>query len=303
MNSKISPVLLLAFNRPLLFKRVMEVLIHADVKKLYINIDGPRMSRPDDIRNINEILGLIDAYKQKMDISVRKLSENHGCKKAVSSGIDWFFEQVEEGIILESDCLPDRSFFAVMSDSLEKYRDDRRIMQISGFNPLDEMREGKQECFSFLSRHAFIWGWATWRRAWKHMDLSMSSFPELSKENMILTNDSLANKFMIRKWEETYKNKNNSWAYAWSYCLYKEGGYSLNFSKSLVENIGINELATHTKKSSHPWSKVKSHELCTPFELVSEQIDIKRETQLFYAMHKPRHKLIARAILDKIGGK
>ena len=41
------------------------------------------------------------------DCDVKKLyrQKNLGCKIAMSNAITWFFENVEEGIILEDDCL------------------------------------------------------------------------------------------------------------------------------------------------------------------------------------------------------
>jgi hypothetical protein len=35
---------------------------------------------------------------------------NQGCRPGVSRAISWFFEQVEEGIILEDDCVPHPDF-------------------------------------------------------------------------------------------------------------------------------------------------------------------------------------------------
>ena len=60
--------------------------------------------------------------------------QNLGCKLAVSEAINWFFEHVEAGVILEDDCLPHPMFFPFCAELLERYRDDERVMVISGNN-------------------------------------------------------------------------------------------------------------------------------------------------------------------------
>src|SRR5262249_50367867 len=102
---------------------------------------------------------------------------NQGCKVGVSSAINWAFEQVEEAIILEDDCLPHPSFFPYCLELLERYRDDERIMAITGNNFEPSPRPGGPS-YEF-SAFPFIWGWATWRRAWRHYDVDMKGWEEL----------------------------------------------------------------------------------------------------------------------------
>lgn len=104
---------------------------------------------------------------------------NLGCKRRVSSGLNWVFKQCEEAIILEDDCLPHPTFFRFCTELLDKYRDEDQVMMISGtnlgFNP-------KPMPYSYyFSYFCYIWGWASWRRAWQHYDLEMKAWPELRK--------------------------------------------------------------------------------------------------------------------------
>jgi len=52
----------------------------------------------------------------------------------LSSAISWFFDNEREGIIFESDCLPNQYFFTFCETLLEKYRDNEKIMHIGGNN-------------------------------------------------------------------------------------------------------------------------------------------------------------------------
>ena len=101
---------------------------------------------------------------------------------AVSSAIDWFFSQVEEGIILEDDCLPDQSFFPFCEKLLCYYRNDTRVMMIGGLNYVSglEIKESY-----YFSKYYAIWGWATWKRAWRLYDKKLSGWPEFKKKRQL----------------------------------------------------------------------------------------------------------------------
>ncbi|HSP63875.1 MAG TPA: hypothetical protein VLQ90_12890, partial [Pyrinomonadaceae bacterium] len=101
----------------------------------------------------------------------------------MSSGIDWVFEQVEEAIILEDDCLPHPSFFRFCEELLERYRDDERVAAIGGSNLLPEWSKDTQSYhFSLLGG---IWGWASWRRAWRYYDPEIRSWPQVLRTHVI----------------------------------------------------------------------------------------------------------------------
>ncbi|MBT4484976.1 MAG: hypothetical protein HOC71_15010, partial [Candidatus Latescibacteria bacterium] len=149
------PVLFLVFNRPEPTKRVFEQICKVKPKKLFIAADGPRAKSREDREKcciVRESLSQID-----WDCDVKRLyrDDNLGCKRAPASGIEWFFSHVEEGIILEDDCLPAESFFLFCKELLEQYRDDKRIMMISGSNCVETFPIDSSYLFSV---YGSIWG-------------------------------------------------------------------------------------------------------------------------------------------------
>ena len=100
-------------------------------------------------------------------------SSNLGCREGPATAINWFFDLEPEGIILEDDCLPDPSFFPYCAELLARYRNDPRVMMISGDNVQAHQTSDGSYYFSQL---AGTWGWATWRRAWALYDKDLATF-------------------------------------------------------------------------------------------------------------------------------
>ena len=175
--------------------------------------------------------------------------KNLGCRIAVSRAIDWFFENEEQGIILEDDCIPDLTFFNFCQQLLEKYRDDERIMSIVAPNIQGNIPDSEYSyCFS---RYSLIWGWAIWKRAWKYYDSEMINWPTLKRTEWLLTIGDGNNKFKSY-WsyifDNTYNETINSWAFRWIFSCWCQNGLAIIPSDNLIRNIGFGSDATHTKK-------------------------------------------------------
>jgi hypothetical protein len=174
-----TPVLFLIFNRPNTTEQVFEAIAKAKPRCLFVAADGPRTDKEGEAEKCQAVRDIIKRVDWDCEVKTLFREQNLGCKEAVSSAITWFFEQVEEGIILEDDCLPSDSFFSFCAELLEKYRDDKRIMMISGDNFQDGIQRG--DASYYFSSVPWIWGWATWRRAWRLYDREMQTFPSFVK--------------------------------------------------------------------------------------------------------------------------
>ena len=168
----LTPIVFLIFNRPDTTKRVFEAIRQAKPKKLLVVADGPRDDRQGEAEKCAAVRSIIDTVDWDCKVLTNYADVNLGCGLRVSSGLDWVFEQVEEAIILEDDCLPHPSFFPFCEEMLDLYRHDERIMHIAGTNSLEEWKSDVQSYhFSYTGG---IWGWATWQRAWKYYHFKMS---------------------------------------------------------------------------------------------------------------------------------
>ncbi|HAD82857.1 TPA: hemolytic protein HlpA-like protein [Candidatus Edwardsbacteria bacterium] len=250
MNNKPNdtPVLLLGFNRPEETGRVLERLRENRVQRLFLAVDGPREGVVQDAEKVARVRQYAQAADWGCAVETLFNEKNMGLKKSVSRAIGWFFSRVESGIILEDDCLPSPDFFVFCRDLLERYREDPRVMTISG-NNFHYSRPKSRTSYHF-SKYPLIWGWATWKRAWDRFDFSMSRWPSLRDSRWL--DGLLGNRRHVRYWErifdQTHREQNHSWAYRWTYSSWLNGGLTAIPSANLVSNIGFSREATHTRK-------------------------------------------------------
>lgn len=238
-------VVFLVFNRPDLTARVLEQIRAARPPTLLVVADGPR---PDDHARVAAVRALIEAgVDWPCDLRREYATANLGCGPRVASGLDWAFSQVEEAIILEDDCRPDPSFFPFAEAMLARYRDEPRVMHIGGTNLLAPRMRRRRAAWWF-SRHAWVWGWATWRRAWRHYDYAMTAWDE----RLAALRASFATGWERAYWERTldYARRHpahvNTWDYAWQFTCRSLGGLAVLPTRNLVENLGFGHDHTHT---------------------------------------------------------
>ena len=241
------PVALIIFNRPECTKRVLEAVAAARPRQLFVIADGPRPGHPTDAERCAATRALIQTVDWDCRVVTNFSEVNLGCKRRPETGLDWLFEQVEEAIILEDDCLPDPSFFPYCEEMLERYRDDERVMVVSGFNFFGQTQEAKQSYyFSYLGS---TWGWATWRRAWKLNDPDLRLWPEVREAKLIdhLFPDPVHAKFWYDVFDKILDGRlPDAWDYQWQLACWFNSGYRIFPSVSLISNIGFGEDATHT---------------------------------------------------------
>lgn len=263
MNSP--PVLFLIFNRPEPTHRVFERIRAARPAQLFIAADGPRRERPEEAEICSQTRQILKTIDWNCEVATLLRDENLGCKKAVSTAVDWFFSQVEEGIILEDDCLPDLSFFQYCGELLERFRDDTRVMQICGLNVLKEWcRCG---CSYYFSNYGPIWGWASWRRAWHYYDVDMGLWPEIKQEK--LYEDFCQNQeeaaYRLNLYNAVYSGKVDTWDYQWGFAKMINNGLSVIPSVNLISNIGFTADGTHTMADkNNPYAALATYTLHSP---------------------------------------
>ena len=239
-------VLLLTFCRPDHAARVLERIKEAKPSALYIACDGPRPGRADDVANVRAIHELVDRIDWCGNVKTLFRERNLACGRAVSEAISWFLEQSKEGIILEDDCLPDGSFFPFCGEMLDRYRDVSNVMQVSGYNLICDKYHLKTD-YAF-SNLCWVWGWATWLRAWQSFDPSMSTWPTFKE--LGCHKRFPFNKVRVDIFDDVHAGRYDTWDYQWQYSIASKSGLAVVPRVNLIWNIGCGLGATHSKDAS-----------------------------------------------------
>ena len=242
------PVLLIAFNRPEPTREVFEAIRAAAPRNLYLAVDGARPAAgAEEAAACEQVRALASSVDWDCTVLTLFQEANLGCRFGVQAAIDWFFSHVEEGIIFEDDCLPDPTLFGFCAELLERYRNDPRIMMISGdyFSGT-----GFNEDHSyFFTRNTHIWGWATWRRAWQHFDAQLSAWPRLRESGWLLEvgcGDRDFASFWTDIFDRVHAGEIDTWDYSWLCSMWQSGALAAQPTCNLVTNIGFGAGATHT---------------------------------------------------------
>lgn len=252
------------FNRPQVTRRVFSEIRRARPTKLLVVADGPRSDRPDDVALCAATREVISSVDWPCEVLTNYSDVNLGCKRRVSSGLNWVFEQVERAIILEDDCLPDPSFFPYCDELLERYADDQRVFHLSGVH---FRFTGERNPYSYyFSRYSFIWGWATWRRAWQHYDVEMKLWPQVRDGRWLqgFLRDDVATAQFIEQFEAIYAGELDTWDYQWGLACWLQHGLSIRPHVNLVSNIGFGAQATHTTGEENPAANLPTMPISFP---------------------------------------
>lgn len=246
-----SAVLLIIYNRPEITVRVFEALRKAAPARLYVAADGPNESKEDDVVNCAAARNIIDKIDWECKLYTLFRDRNIGCKMGVISAINWFFEQEDEGIILEDDCVAASSFFRFCDELLDYYRYDYRIVTITGCN----LQQGGQwgNASYYFSRISNVWGWATWKRYWGKYDGTLQRFQylDIEKEMHKLFKDGFLAKAWIDNFNLVTQNKIDTWDYQLQFTTFFEHGLCATPNVNLISNIGFDSNATHTNNPQH----------------------------------------------------
>jgi len=281
------PVLMVVFNRLETTKQVFEMVRKVKPIKLYIASDGPRQNKDGEGVLVDEVRDFIlNNIDWDCDFYTLFRENNVGCKAGVYTAINWLFEEEEMGIILEDDCLPSLGFFDFCQQLLCKYENDTRVMSIAGTNFVEFQGQADYR----YSNYSLIWGWATWKRAWRKFDPNIRDFNVFKEQNEIenyfLTKEE--RKFFLKNFEMVNSGEDSIWDAQWFYtCLIN--GMTIIPQKNLVKNIGFGRDATHTFNEHDKMAKFESYKgrydnvISPPFFNVNRIEDYKVFKMNFYS--------------------
>lgn len=295
-----TPILFLIFNRPDETRLVFDRIKLQKPKYLYIAADGPRNMVAGEKEVCEQTRNIIKEINWDCQLKTLFREENLGCGRAISGAIDWFFENVEQGIIIEDDCLPDDSFFSFCEEMLEKYKNNERVGMISGDNFLFNNFQIKDSYY--FSKFPHIWGWATWKRAWAKYDFTMSKWLEFKNSKEFKTKfPNITSRYYWRNiFNKVYGGKINTWDYQWALTCFLNNFLSVAPKYNLIRNIGFGGVnATHTNSQGGKFANMATGSLKLPLTHPTEIKDIKNFDNYIQKNNFCWWKMLIKNILPK----
>lgn len=284
-NNTVKPVLFMVFNRPEKTARVWEKIRLAKPINLYVSVDGPRDSHPDDARKVEEVRSIVKNVDWECDVKYLIHEKNLGCTMAGKTAFDWVFSNEEEMIQIEDDVLPTKGFFWFMQEMLEKYKDDERICYVCAENY--GITSG--DATYFFSQYGGSWGWATWKRVYNLWEYKLDSLEDIVNTKEFI--NSFPSKFQYQYWKRNFLRwkyvGGNTYDLQTIYLIHKNNLVNIVPNINLITNIGWDSEAsntivlTSTDPSAIKFGNNKSYEISEiihPFEVKS---DINIDTRWF----------------------
>jgi hypothetical protein len=283
-----TPVVLIIFNRPDFTEVVFQAIAQARPKRLFVLADGPRSA--DEAELCARTRAVLQRVDWDCDLKVDFSEVNLGCRRRCASGFDWVFSQVDAAIFLEDDCVPDPTFFRFCESMLEHYRDDTRVMMITGSNYLGSWKADRQSYhFSYFGS---AWGWASWKRAWKFYDVTMKSWGD--EDIKARVRDVLADEecFALQagRFDGLYANPGDrhSWDLPWSLARLIQSGLTVVPAVNLISNRGC--LGGNSLPPTHPIANLPTAPISFPIPFQSSvSVDCLYDQQLIRRLYDQRH--------------
>lgn len=254
-----SAVLVIIFNREACARQLLAAVGQARPTRLYLAADAPRSHVASDPSGCARTWDTArTAIDWPCEVHALRPPANFGPARFIPHAIDWFLAREERGIILEEDCIPHPDFFPFCDELLARYAADERVAMISGCQFVPQGWPCGGASYAFV-RLAQIWGWATWRRAWRNYDFEMRAWPEARAGGLLERTFRRAGD--RRHWRKNFDRAHaiDSWDYQWCFARWRHAQVGIVPARNLISNIGFSPDALHTKAANHPVANLPTH--------------------------------------------
>jgi hypothetical protein len=300
----LAPIILFVYNRPWHTRQTVKALKKNNLAKdsnLFIFSDGPK--NEEDIRDVEEVREYIKTIDGFKNINIIEREKNYGLANSIINGITEIVNRYGKIIVLEDDCIPSDDFIAFMEKCFDKYENNEKIMNVTGYS-LPITISDNYFYDIYFSYRSSSWGWGTWRRAWKYFNRNKSILKEIEKSSNLRKKINRAGEDLIPMLKNQIEGKLDSWAVFWAINIIKNDGVCVNPVKSRIKNIGHDSTGTHCGSSNRyevKMAKKNINLLNLPNEIIIDNEIIKRYKEFFHINLKNKAKRVISKILKLIG--
>lgn len=277
----LAPIVAFVYDRPIHAKKMLVSLMNNELSndsELFIFADGPKPNaHKEQLDRITETRKIIIEEKWCGKVHIIEREKNIGLYNSITRGIQEVVDKYEKIIVLEDDLVLSKYFLKYMNDALDIYKDDDRVMQISGYMFPVELLEKKDTFFVPLTT---AWGWATWKRSWNFFDSSMEGFEKLKENKEMRRRFNFNDSYPYYRILKNQMNKKFVLDIRFYLSVFMKNGLVLFPRKTLVKNIGFDGSGTHCITSIRQ-SEMDDNFLVNNFCSVNKSSDSEKAISVF----------------------
>ena len=223
--------------------------------------------------------GYLDKIGGFKKITIIKREKNWGLADSIIDGVTKIVNEYGKIIVLEDDLVTSPYFLKFMNDALEFYKNDERVMHITGYvYPIDNT--GLYD--TYFIKPASCWGWATWDNSWKYFKKDIDYYLKVFDKKMRY-DFNLSNSYpFFKQLKQNKTGQINTWAIFWYASVYLNNGISLHPKDSFIQNIGFDEFGTHCKTTSVYYVDLIKHYPVKFTETIQEDIKARRRFEYYF---------------------
>lgn len=239
-----APIVIFCYRRADHARKAITALAQCpefDRSPVIVFSDGPKWPQDEsDVhatrKAVRDLLGDRATYVEA--------KQNKGLANSIVDGVSQVCDQYGQAIVIEDDLIVSQGFLAFMNEALVRFRDDPKVMQVSGYMfPVEAFRNRTRAVYLPFTTS---WGWATWSRAWKLFDPLAHGAEGLKSDRALRRRFNLDGTYdYARMLEQQLRGEIDSWAIRWNWSVFFTGGLVVYPPVTLVENIGFDGTGTH----------------------------------------------------------
>jgi hypothetical protein len=245
-----APIALFAYNRPAHTQETLATLRRNDLapqSDLFIFCDGPKNEA--DVARVQEVRRCIHGVDGFRSVKAIEREGNLGLANSVITGVTQLCQEYGRAIAVEDDLVTTRDFLTFLNRALIRYKNESRVLSVSGFNfALEPPQDYGYD--AFYSYRSSSWGWGTWNDRWKRVDWNVSDYADFCSDNNQQRLFRRGGDDLMGMLTMQMSGQIDSWAIRWSYAHFKNNGVAVLPTASKVYNIGLDGSGTHCSYNS-----------------------------------------------------
>jgi len=245
MKNDVIPVVIFAYSRVDLLRRLLESLKNDEVPLLYFFSDGAR--NDFDKVKVEEVRKAINEVNWCNKV-VFEHETNLGLGKSVLFGVTEVLSKHNAAIIFEDDLICVKGTYRYLTLGLVNYQNIDKVMSVTGWTH-PQITPSNLGNLPYFDGKAECWCWGTWARAWKGMEMTTIEIYNKCFEKGIDI-EKYGSDMPKMALEATEKNL---WAIRWWYLHMLRGGLCLRPPHSLVETTGWDGRGTTITPAMMEW--------------------------------------------------